>query len=68
MVYPQSKDPLHHPTRPRRNGQGSWAWDASTLSPPPSEWLNAVADKGPKEVRTHQPISEQSLDDITQRL
>jgi hypothetical protein len=50
------------------NGRGTWARDTSTLSPLLSEWLIVVADKGPKEARTHQPISEQLLEDITQRL
>jgi hypothetical protein len=32
------------------------------------EWLNVVADKGLQEVRTHQPSSQQLLNDVTQGL
>jgi hypothetical protein len=32
------------------------------------EWLNVAADKGPQEVHTRQPSSQQLLDDITQGL
>jgi hypothetical protein len=42
--------------------------DTSTLSPPPLEWPNVVADEGTEEVSTHQPISEQTQDDIVHGL
>jgi hypothetical protein len=75
LIYSESKDPpdpcidLHIRQLGQEGAVGiAGPWIPPHCHLPPPEWLDTAADEGVEEVRTHQPISDQTLVDASPEL